>query len=219
MQSPFQEFEFYLGGNQIRFMFDQLKERFDLDARLSQKDWSLLVQHVKYVELQKNQILLRPGEIANYCIFLMEGILRICNHHEGREYTRNIFTAGDFFTESGSFFSNQSFGFQMDALEDSKVFLLYKSDIQFLETQSIEFAIFFRKQIERALIFLTKKVLENQKTALERFLEFRKLRASLLGRVPQYILASYLNLTPEAYSRIQKQAQDIDLDQEKAPSP
>lgn len=200
-------------------MFEKLKQRFDKEVRLSEKDWSILVQHVRYIELQKNQILLRPGEIANYGIFLMEGILRICNHHEGREYTRNIFTEGDFFTESGSFFSNQSFGFQIDALEDAKVFLLPKSSIQLLENQSVEFQIFFRKQIERALIFLTKKVLENQKTALERFLEFRKLRPSLLGRVPKYVLASFLNLTPEAYSRIQKQAMELDLDQQKDPNP
>ncbi|GBF50435.1 putative transcriptional regulator, Crp/Fnr family [Leptospira ryugenii] len=200
-------------------MFDKLKQRFEREVRLSEKDWSILVQHVRYIELQKNQILLRPGEIANYGIFLMEGILRICNHHEGREYTRNIFTEGDFFTESGSFFSNQSFGFQIDALEDTKVFLLPKASIQLLENQSVEFSTFFRKQMERALVFLTKKVLENQKTALERFLEFRKQRPSLLGRVPQYVLASFLNITPEAYSRIQKQAIELDLDQEKDPKP
>ncbi len=208
-----------MAETEIPFMFDQLKERFDRDAKLSQKDWSILVQYVKYVELQKNQILLRPGEIANYGIFLMDGILRICNHYEGREYTRNIFTSGDFFTESGSFFSNQSFGFQIDALEDSKVFLLYKTDIQFLETQSAEFANFFRKQIERALIFLTKKGFGKSKDSVGTIFRTSKLRPSLLGRVPQYILASYLNLTPEAYSRIQKQAQDLDLDQEKDPSP
>ncbi|MCZ8157437.1 MAG: Crp/Fnr family transcriptional regulator [Leptospira sp.] len=196
-------------------MYEILKQRIQKEISLSDKDWALFVQYIRYQELQKNEILLRSTENANFVIFLVEGILRIYNHYEGREFTRNIFTDGDFFTESGSFFSNQSLGFQIDALEDSKVFLLPKDAILALENQSREFSNFFRIQLERALVFLTKRSLDNQKTALERFLEFRKLRPSLVGRVPQYILASYLNLTPEAYSRIQKQALGIDPNQEK----
>ncbi|MDX1960262.1 MAG: Crp/Fnr family transcriptional regulator [Leptospiraceae bacterium] len=196
-------------------MFEKLKKSIEKEVKLSEQDWSLFVQHVQFKELQKNEILLRPNEIANYAIFIIEGILRIYNHHEGREYTRNIFSEGDFFTESGSFFSNQSFGFQMDALKDSKIFILPKSSMMILEQQSAAFSQFFRSKLEKAIVFLTKRILENQKPALERYLEFRKLRPSLVGNVPQYILASYLNITPEAYSRIQKQVLKLDADQDK----
>lgn len=197
-------------------MYDFLKRQIEKEIHLSDSNWALIVQSLQFRELHKNEILLRSTDIANYGIFLVEGILRICNHYEGREFTRNIFTAGDFFTESGSFIRNQSLGFQIDAIEKSKVFLLPKNKIEILVNRSTELSKFFRVQMEKALEFLTLRILNDQKPALERFLELRKLRPQLIGRVPQYILASYLNLTPEAYSRIQKRAMNIDTDQEKS---
>ncbi len=102
-------------------MFDRLKTRLSEEVQLTDEDWSLLVKHIQYKELLKNEILLRSNEVASWAVFLVEGILRIYNHHDGREYTRNIFTSGDFFTESCSFFSGKSFDFQIDALENSKM--------------------------------------------------------------------------------------------------
>jgi CRP-like cAMP-binding protein len=194
-------------------MFERLKKRLEEETHLTDEDWSLLVKHIQYKELLKNEILLRPNEVATWSIFLTEGILRICNHYDGREYTRNIFTSGDFFTESGSFFSNKSFGFQIDALENSKIFLLPKDSMAELESKSEVFRLFFRKQLERALVFLTKRMLEGQLSGIEKYNEFRRTRPNLIGKIPQYILASYLNLTPEAYSRIQRTAGDLNIDQ------
>jgi CRP-like cAMP-binding protein len=194
-------------------MFHVLKKKLQEEIKISDSDWTQLANHLQYQELSKNEILLRPTEVATWSIFLIEGILRICNHHEGREYTRNIFTNGDFFTESASFFTNQSFGFQIDALEDTKIFLLPKSAMPELESFSPLFHQFFRKQMERALVFLTKRTLENQLSGIEKYNELRRTRPSLIGKVPQYILASYLNLTPEAYSRIQKTAGNLNIDQ------
>jgi CRP-like cAMP-binding protein len=38
----------------------------------------------------------------------------------------------------------------------------------------------------------------------ERYIHFSKNRPDLIQRVPQYIIASYLGVTPEALSRIRK---------------
>lgn len=194
-------------------MFDRLKTRLSEEVYLTDEDWSLLVKHIQYKELLKNEILLRSNEVASWAVFLVEGILRIYNHHDGREYTRNIFTSGDFFTESGSFFSGKSFGFQIDALENTKIFLLPKEAMAELESKSDAFRNFFRKQMEKALIFFTKRTLETQLSGLERYNELRRTRPGLVGKVPQYILASYLNLTPEACSRIQRTAGELTIDQ------
>ena len=194
-------------------MFDRLKARISEEVQLTDEDWSLLVKHIQYRELLKNEILLRSTEVATWSLFLIEGILRVYNHHDGREYTRNIFTPGDCFTESGSFFSGKSFGFQIDALENSKLFLLPKEAMAELESKSDVLRIFFKKQMEKAIVFFTKRMLETQLSGLERYNELRRTRPGLVGKVPQYILASYLNLTPEAYSRIQKTAGELNIDQ------
>ena len=41
-------------------------------------------------------------------------------------------------------------------------------------------------------------------TPEERFLDFKESEPELLNRVPQNILASYLDITPETYSRFKK---------------
>jgi len=82
-----------------------------------------------------------------------------------------------------------------------------------LESKSDVLRIFFKKQMEKAIVFFTKRMLETQLSGLERYNELRRTRPGLVGKVPQYILASYLNLTPEAYSRIQRMAGELTIDQ------
>lgn len=186
-------------------MVDQFITIFkNLDFELGESDMGLLLQSVEYKELtQKNEILLNANDIEDKCYFILEGILRIYNFEGGREYTRNIFTKGDFFTESSSYFTGKSFGFQIDSLEPTKIFFIRREKFQYLQERSSILNKFFNKQLERALVFMILRNSELQKPAKEKYENLRKNKPQLFGKVPDYILSSYLNITPEAFSRIQ----------------
>lgn len=62
-------------------MFDRLKTRLSEKVSLTDEDWSLLVKHIQFKELLKNEILLRSNEVASWTVFLVEGILRIYNRY------------------------------------------------------------------------------------------------------------------------------------------
>lgn len=42
-------------------------------------------------------------------------------------------------------------------------------------------------------------------TAEERYLKFIKMYPNILARIPQWMVASYLGITPESLSRVRKQ--------------
>lgn len=173
--------------------------------KLSEADIGLLMQYIEFKEVtKKNEILLNANDVETKSYFLLEGILRIYNFENGREYTRNIFTEGDFFTESSSFFTGMSHGFQVDSLMPSKIYFIRKENFLELQTKSQVLNQFFNKQLERALVFMILRNCELQKPAIEKYKSFRRQKPQLFGKVPDYILSSYLNITPEAFSRIQK---------------
>ena len=74
-----EKWEKYQSGDLI--MFDRLKTRLSEEVSLTDEDWSLLVKHIQYKELLKNEILLRSNEVASWTVFLVEGILRIYNRY------------------------------------------------------------------------------------------------------------------------------------------
>jgi hypothetical protein len=97
-----------------------------------------------------------------------------------------------------------SHGFQIDSLMPSKMYYIRKENFLVLQTKSQVLNQFFNKQLERALVFMILRNCELQKPAIEKYKSFRRQKPQLFGKVPDYILSSYLNITPEAFSRIQK---------------
>jgi len=191
---------------QLVVMVDRLITIFkNLDFELDESDVGILMQNIEYKEIsKKHEILLNANDLETKAYFLLEGILRIYNFENGREYTRNIFTEGDFFTESSSFFGRKAFGFQIDSLEPAKIFFIRKERFQYLQEKSPTLNRFFNRQLERALVFMILRNSDLQKPAIERYKTFRNQKPQLFGKIPDYILSSYLNITPEAFSRIQK---------------
>jgi CRP-like cAMP-binding protein len=187
-------------------MIDKLLNIFEKsNYKLHEADVGLLMQYIEFKEItKKNEILLNANDLETKAYFLLEGILRIYNFENGREYTRNIFTEGDFFTESSSFFTGISHGFQIDSIMPSKIYYIRKEHFHELQSRSQVLTQFFAKQLERALVFMILRNSDLQKPAIERYKTFRNQKPQLFGKIPDYILSSYLNITPEAFSRIQK---------------
>ena len=64
---------------------------------------------------------------------------------------------------------------------------------------------FFRFKFEKAYVALQERTINTMsKTAEERYIEFRSKYRHIEQRIPQYMVASYLGITPEFLSKLRK---------------
>ncbi|MDP5229671.1 MAG: Crp/Fnr family transcriptional regulator, partial [Cellulophaga sp.] len=95
--------------------------------------------------------------------------------------------------------------YYIDAIEDSTIILL---DIPFfneIAKVNLDFSIKNEQLLQNHIRHLYKRVsLLLGASARERYLDFTKMYPDMLLRVPQWMIASYLGITPESLSRVRK---------------
>lgn len=156
-------------------------------------------------EAKKETLLVRQGEICDACFFVLKGCLRQYSLIDGVEKTTQFYTeeeAAVFFTSYASQSPSESY---LSCVEDSVV-IVGKMDAeasmyqQFPKLEQIT-----RKMMEQD--FGKTQDLLNRfitSTPEERYQDLLHRRPSLLQRVPQHQIASYIGVTPESLSRIRK---------------
>jgi len=149
--------------------------------------------------------LLRCGEVARQCYFVLEGLVREYRLIDGTEKT----TA--FYTEGQAVVSFVSYTQQIPADHDwvcAETCVLLVGD--FAEEQAMYQRYPKLRVIVQAMMAQdlgqAQQSLSRFKTATptERYQQLQAGRPELLHRVPQHQLASYLGVTPESLSRIRR---------------
>ena len=156
------------------------------------------------VNAPKNRILLNNGEVCDAFYFVNEGCIRTYFLREdGSEKTRLILPSFSIGTALSSFIAKKpSFEF-VDALENSNLFAISRSDFYELVSESQQWSVFYQKILEMAYTFQNTKI-EHLITlsASERYEMLQKENPKLLQVVSNKIIASYLDIAPETLSRI-----------------
>ena len=158
-------------------------------------------------EVSKNQILLQDGEMCNETFFVEKGLLRMYSlDRNGKEHIIQFAPENWLISDRSSLYFNQKSTYYIEAIEDSKVMLL-KNDFftKLIET--------YPHTAENNDILLQKHIrnLQNRvnsllaDTAEERYMTFIKMYPDILLRAPQWMVASYLGITPESLSRVRKE--------------
>lgn len=157
-------------------------------------------------KVAKNEFLLREGEICLDTFFVEKGLLRMFSlDKNGKEHVIQFAPENWLISDRSSLNFNEKSKFYIEAIEDTEVFILGND--------------FFTKMIEnyphiaeRNDLLLQKHIrnLQNRvnsllaDTAEERYMNFIKMYPDILLRVPQWMVASYLGITPESLSRVRK---------------
>ena len=165
-----------------------------------------LLPYIKSRDVLKGEQLLKAGDVCKYTFYVEKGLLRFYGLDEnGKENILQFGTENWLVTDRDSVYFKEPSNYYIDALEDTVVVLL---DEQFVELLA-EFTPSFRKKNEKLLHnhirHLNRRIhLLLGASAKTRYLEFIKLYPDVLLRVPQWMIASYLGITPESLSRIRK---------------
>ncbi|MEO0391319.1 MAG: Crp/Fnr family transcriptional regulator [Pseudomonadota bacterium] len=163
---------------------------------------------VRHRILTKGTHLLRAGEVADEVFFVHNGLLRYYFNDPAagdQERTGQFFDAGSVVTDAESFLARIPAEQNFEALERTSVVIVPRSVLNAGYDADHAIERFGRLMFEEALIGSQRRagrLLTLQPE--ERYRVFVETRPKVAGRVPQYLIASYLGLTPESLSRIRR---------------
>lgn len=173
---------------------------------LSEAEFTQILPFIKTKSVAKNDYLLKQGDICYHSFFVEEGVLRFYSLNEdGKENILQFATENWIVSDRGSVFFQEPSTYYIDAIEDTLTVML---DEDFVN-EIVKINSDFRKQnevlLQNHIRHLYKRVsLLLGASARIRYLEFVKMYPDILLRVPQWMVASYLGITPESLSRVRK---------------
>lgn len=155
----------------------------------------------------KNEFLLRAGEICTGTYFVEKGLLRMYSiDKNGKEHIIQFAPEKWLMSDRSSLHFNEKSNYYIEAVEDTEVLVLRNDFFSSINQQ-------FPNSTENNDLLLQKHIrnLQNRvnsllaETAEERYMNFIKMFPDILQRVPQWMVASYLGVTPESLSRVRKE--------------
>ncbi len=166
-----------------------------------------LMEMVSGREIKKGAYLLSKGQICQHAFFVEKGLLRFFSiDTEGKEHIVQFAPENWFVIDRGSAYFNQPSLFYIDAIEDTTVVQLDQLFIKKASEISHEFRNYNEYLLQNHIRHLQNRInLLIGASAKERYIDFINLYTDLTLRVPQWMIASYLGITPESLSRVRKE--------------
>ncbi|HSH66856.1 MAG TPA: Crp/Fnr family transcriptional regulator [Bacteroidia bacterium] len=190
-------------------MFEALIENIKQQAAIEDAGIEKFISALKIRHIKKKKNLLSEGDPANMMFYVNKGLFRYYVYTEnGVEHTTDLIAQNNWFGDAKAFLLGQQAGINIEALEDSTVFILSYEDLHrfYDEIPMFERAVrkitehYFIKALDRS-----KKVNRAGYSAQERYMHYVNTHPKLANRVPAIYLASYLGITPETFSRLRSQ--------------
>ncbi len=188
-------------------MYDLILSNVSKHIQLTDEEITFFKSVLRPRKLRKRQYLLQAGDVNQFENFVNKGCLRAYTvDAEGQEHIAMFGLEGWWISDLYSFLTNTPATQNIDALEDSEVLSIEKSDLEALYDRIPKFNRFFLKLLQNAFVAHQRRILAaNSQTAEEQYLDFIGRYPSIEQRVPQHQIASYLGLSPETISRIRRQ--------------
>ncbi|ANQ51268.1 Crp/Fnr family transcriptional regulator [Flammeovirga sp. MY04] len=187
-------------------MHELLKENIDKHVSFSAAELETFGQYFHQKTIQKKEFLLRQGETCKFEGFVLDGCFRIFTFDQKGNDNTLYFAARDWWLmDNDSFMHQNPSHLNMQALEDSEVLLIKRTDkLMLYETLPIVEKL-FRVMSQKALVAWQRRLIRNHcETAKERYQNFIDTYPSIALKITDKQLASYLGITHEFLSKIKK---------------
>lgn len=175
-------------------------------VNLSNSEIEILNKYIKFQSLGKRENILSNGQICKSMYFVESGCLRMffLNSKSSEQITQ-FAIEGWWMTDYSSLIGNTPSEYFIQAIEKSEIVsidtLLFEKLLKELPQLEHYFRIILQKNLAASQL-RTKYLYEMSKE--EFYLHFSKSFPDFMQRVPQYMVASYLGLTPEYLSELRK---------------
>lgn len=179
-----------------------LKERLNISSDQAAR----AVSSLPTKKFKKGEKVLQVGDLNSATYFVNSGLLRCFSMDEkGKEHIIQFAPENWIISDRDSAVFNGASQFYIDAIEDTEVVIVnndFFPSIKGIVPEILELNILM---LHNAIRFMQKRInMLLSAPAEERYLNFIKLYPNLTLRVPQWMIASYLGITPESLSRVRK---------------
>ncbi|MFC4739108.1 Crp/Fnr family transcriptional regulator [Flavobacterium ponti] len=171
---------------------------------LTDEEKELILSKIELKKYKAKTVILHAGEICKHSYFVKSGILRSFNINDNivehvLQFACEDWWIGDMY----SLISQKPGNLFIEVNEDAEVALLSKENQEELYHQIPKLERFFRILTENSLVAHQERLMDNLSlSAEERFEKFCSKYPTLIQKVPQKQIASYIGVTPEFFSKM-----------------
>jgi len=185
-------------------MTTNLKKFISRFVTLSDAELEEVTNKFKSKSIKKNSYLLREGDTCKDFIFVQKGCLRLYYVKDDIEVSVWFAFQHSSAIEIYSFISENPSEYYLQAIEDSEVLYIPKTELKKLYQHQPKMQEMMRNFWEAVLLDLISRFIALEKDSAEkRYLDLLN-NSDYLETIPQKYLASFIGVTPTSLSRIRK---------------
>ena len=175
-------------------------------AAFTEADFAVVRSAFIDKRLAAGEFLQRGGDVTTHAAFVASGCLRnYVIDAKGKEHIVQFAPETWWLADSNSLNTGAPSQYFIDAIEDSELLLIDAPGHVGLVDKVAAYGAAFRSGLQKHSAAKDQRIVSAlSATAEERYLQFLATYPSIVRRVPQMMLASYLGITPETLSRIRK---------------
>jgi len=171
---------------------------------LTSEEELLFLSKTETKTVKAKTILLSAGATSQHTYFVNSGILRSFNINDNIiEHVLHFACEGWWIGDMYSYIAGKPGNLFIEVLEDAEIVVISKANHQELYHAIPKLERFFRILTENSLVAHQERLMDNLSlTAEERFEKFCSKYPSLIQKIPQKHIASYIGVTPEFFSKM-----------------
>ena len=173
---------------------------------ISNREIELFESYLRSKSYQKKEYILREGETCKSRYFITKGCLRLYYiDNKGNEQIMHFAIENWWITDYDSLLNEIPSRLNIQTIEATDLLELKETDLSELYVEIPKLERFFRIIMERTYIAAQRRTEHMFSMSSEEIYKgFIKANPMFIQRIPQYMLASYLGITPEYLSALRK---------------
>lgn len=185
-------------------IYENLFAHIEQKVRLTPTEKEQISSFFRVRKLRKRQFLLQEEDVCKDFAFVSQGLLKSYVLDEKGNENINLFGwEGWWIADFQSFLFQTPATLAIEAIEDCELLLLSRVDYDQMLEEVPVMERYFRLVYERSLATKDQRLVTAQTySAEEKYNHLIQTYPELIQRIPQSLLASFLGLTPETFSRI-----------------
>lgn len=187
---------------------DILYNFFNQVRPLTKKEFEPIANICKKKVYKKNELILDIGQIETKTSLVLKGAVHQYVIVDGNLCTIDFSLAGMSYNSFTSYVENTPSNQIQEALTDVEIIFIEKYDAERLLLENHYFCYIYTKLYEQVHLEREKRSLllqhKNAYKKFELFLHTIAKSEDFLKEIPQKLIANYLSITPETYSRVKK---------------
>ena len=178
-----------------------------LKATISENQFEQLRPFLIEKTFNKGELLLMEGNICSHSFFVESGLLKSYSiDMSGKEHIIQFAPENWIVSDRSSVLFQEPSEFNIEAIENTTVVMFDENFVKTASEISLDYLAFNQKSLHNHIRQQQKRINRLlSATAQERYLNFIELYPDIQLRVPQWMIASYLGITPESLSRVRKE--------------